>query len=484
MKLFGARTFLSAALRRSLRASMHTALATGFLAAGAASIQGAPLTAPRTLHHSQGAESHLVHHRTTAHSTSSHSTTAHSSTAHTTAGVHSAATRAGSAAAAAGRQARLAPRGPATAVARRASLTSHRRRFYERFTASSFADGDIFAGDVTAGEDPVVRQAAIDALDGMNGTAVVIDPSNGRILAMVNQKLALSPGAEPCSTIKITVAMAALSEGIVQRDTMVKLPGFRMNMTQALAKSNNLYFEELGRELGFERVRHYANQFGLGELAGYNIDGEQLGVYPDKELSAAEGGVGRMCSFGQGVSLTPLQLGAYVAALANGGTLYYLQHPTSLEEEAAFQPRVKRTLDIAKYVPDLQEGMAGAVEYGTARRLSATFHDFPVFGKTGTCSDNGTRFGWFASFSSSPQGNLVTVFFLEGGRPTFGPRAAELTGAFYKNLWDRNYFANKGLQEAKSAAPATGITPAIQTVVERLPAAQAAAQGAPTQTPQ
>ena len=102
---------------------------------------------------------------------------------------------------------------------------SHRRRhrYYERFTASSFASGDIFADDVTAGEDPVVRQAAIDALGDMNGTAVVIDPSNGRILAMVNQKLALSPGAEPCSTIKITVAMAALSEGLVTRDTPVQL---------------------------------------------------------------------------------------------------------------------------------------------------------------------------------------------------------------------------------------------------------------------
>ena len=71
---------------------------------------------------------------------------------------------------------------------------SRRHRYYERFTASSFANGDIFADDVTAGEDPVVRQAAIDALGDMNGTAVVIDPSNGRILAMVNQKLALSPG--------------------------------------------------------------------------------------------------------------------------------------------------------------------------------------------------------------------------------------------------------------------------------------------------
>ncbi len=321
----------------------------------------------------------------------------------------------------------------------------------ERFTASSFAGADQFAGDITTGEDPVVRQAAIDALGDMNGTAVVIDPSNGRILAMVNQKLALSPGAEPCSTIKITVAMAALSEGIVTRDTMVQLPGFRMNMTQALAKSNNLYFEELGRELGFERVKHYANEFGLGELAGWHIDGEQLGTYPDQAIPAAEGGVGKMCSFGQGVSMTPLQLGAYVAALANGGTLYYLQHPTSTVEVAEFTPHVKRTLDIAKYVPELQDGMAGAVEYGTARRLRASFTELPVFGKTGTCSNNGTRFGWFASFSEAPQGSLVTVFFLEGGRPTFGPRAAELTGAFYRNLWDHNYFINKPVQATASA---------------------------------
>jgi membrane carboxypeptidase/penicillin-binding protein len=404
----------------------------------------AGLDAPHSLHHARSGESHLsdAHRRHTAgHSSASHSAASHAGSAAHGTSTHTAAARS-----------HLSSSG-AKATTRRASLHSRRHHSYERFTASSFAKGDIFADDVTAGEDPVVRQAAIDALDGMNGTAVVIDPSNGRILAMVNQKLALSPGAEPCSTIKITVAMAALSEGLVTRDTMVQLPGFRMNMTDALAKSNNLYFEELGRELGFERVRHYANQFGLGELAGYHIDGEQLGVYPDKELPAAEGGVGKMCSFGQGVSLTPLQLGAYVAALANGGTLYYLQHPTTQADAANIQPKVKRTLDIAKYVPDLQDGMAGAVEYGTARRLRANFNALPVFGKTGTCSDKGTRFGWFASYSESPQGSLVTVFFLEGGRPTFGPRAAELTGAFYKNLWDRNYFANRVQQEA-TAAPA------------------------------
>ena len=350
------------------------------------------------------------------------------------------------------RAAAPAPHGKA--ALRQSALLARRHGFGERFTGNSFADGDIYAGDVTAGEDPVVRQAALDAMGDMNGTAVVINPATGRILAMVNQKLALSPGAEPCSTIKLTVALAAISEGIVTRDTPVKLPGFHMDMTTALAKSNNLYFEELGRELGFERVRHYATQFGLGELAGYNISGEQLGRYPDQPIPESEGGVARMCSFGQGVSLTPLQLGAFVAAIANGGTLYYLQHPTTTEEAAAFQPKVKRTLNISKYLPDLEDGMAGAVEYGTARRLRANFSELPVFGKTGTCSDSGTRFGWFASYSHSPQGDLVTVFFLEGGRPTFGPRAAELTGEFYKNLWDHDYFGIKNQQATSTPAVA------------------------------
>jgi len=162
-------------------------------------------------------------------------------------------------------------------------------RFAERFTGNSFSDADALTyGDITQGEDPVVRAAAIEALGNMNGTALAIDPSSGRILAMVNQKLALSPGAEPCSTIKLSVALAALEEGIVTRDTPVNLGGgYHLTLTEALAHSNNLYFETLCRSLGFERVKHYANQFGLGELSGYNIQGEQLGAYPDHELPAA-----------------------------------------------------------------------------------------------------------------------------------------------------------------------------------------------------
>ena len=290
----------------------------------------------------------------------------------------------------------------------------------------------------------MVREAAIEALGNMNGTAVAIDPSTGRILAMVNQKLALSRGAEPCSTIKLSVALAALEEGIVRKDTPVNLGGhYHMTMTDALAKSNNLYFETLGRALGFERVKHYANEFGLGELAGYNIQGEQLGVYPDEELPAKLGGVGRMCSFGESVSMTPLQLGALVSAIANGGTLYYLQHPETQMDIENFTPKVKRTLNIAPLIPEILDGMEAAVDYGTARSLRANFSEFPVMGKTGTCSNEGTRFGWFASFADTPNGRIVTVFFLEGGRPTFGPKAAELTGQFYRALWDKSFFTPK-----------------------------------------
>jgi cell division protein FtsI/penicillin-binding protein 2 len=318
-----------------------------------------------------------------------------------------------------------------------------RAHYYgERFTASSFLS-DPEAGDNSAGEDPVVREAAISALGNINGTVVAIDPSNGRILAMVNQKLALSSGAQPCSTIKVSVALAALSEGIVTKDTQVDLGGWKLDMNHALAHSNNQYFEALGRRLGFQKVSYYAHQFGLGELAGWNIEGEHLGVYPSEELPASLGGVGKMCSFGESVSMTPLQLGSLMAAIANGGTLYYLQHPQSAAQVTSFQPKVKRYLDIAPLIPEVGVGMLGATQFGTAKSLRTNFTSEQVLGKTGTCSNAGTRFGWFGSFANSRYGRIVVVIFLHGDRSVHGPKAAELAGHFYRTLDEHNYFAGK-----------------------------------------
>src|SRR5229473_562760 len=324
---------------------------------------------------------------------------------------------------------------------RNASLRVRRHRYYEHFTANSFAE-NVTDGDTTVGEDPIVRQAALDALGNMNGTVVAIDPTSGRILAMVNQKLALSEGAQPCSTIKVAVALAGLNEKVITREESIALGGrSHMSLTQALAHSNNAYFETVGRRLGFTKVSYYAHQFGLGELAGYGIDGEHLGTFPTHELDASLGGVGKMCSFGESISMTPLQLGALVSAVANGGTLYYLQHPTSVDQVISFESRVKRQLDIGPLVPEIAEGMTGAVQYGTARSLRLNFSEEQILGKTGTCSKDGTRFGWFTSYANTQYGHIVTVIFLRGGRPTYGPKAAEITGKFYRNLYDHNFFA-------------------------------------------
>ena len=337
-----------------------------------------------------------------------------------------------------------------------AANTKHKgkkTKYYERFYASSFANDQI-DGDLTTGEDPVVRAAAIDALGNMNGTVVSIDPDSGRILAMVNQKLALSAGAQPCSTIKVAVALAGLSENLITKDAEIPLSKYwRMDLTTALARSNNAYFAAVGQKLGFERVSYYAHQFGLGELAGWQIPGEHLGTFPAVELDPRLGGIGKMCSFGESISLTPLQLGALMAAVANGGTLYYLQHPTTSDEIANFTPKVKRKLDIGSVIPEISDGLSGAVEYGTARFLRTNFVEEPVLGKTGTCSKDGTRYGWFASYANTEFGRIVTVIFLEGGRPTFGPKAAELAGHFYRNLYDHDYFAVKA-SSVPARAPA------------------------------
>ena len=80
---------------------------------------------------------------------------------------------------------------------------------------------------------------------------VVADPSTGRILTIVNQKLALQGAYEPCSTIKIVAALAGLSEGIINQDTSLQLTRRHpVDLTEALAHSINAYFASIGEKAG------------------------------------------------------------------------------------------------------------------------------------------------------------------------------------------------------------------------------------------
>lgn len=339
------------------------------------------------------------------------------------------------------------------ATSGKATANRRRGRAYLRSTAYSrgtslIKDGpwleptfaDSSQGDWTAGEDPVVRKAAEEALGPYNGSVVVADPYTGRILALVNQKLALKSGFQPCSTIKVVAGLAALSEGIIDRETMVPVARrAQQNLTWALAVSNNAYFAHLGEKLGFDRISYYARLFGLGERAGLNIEGEQPGLLP---TTPPPGGLGLMTSFGHGISLTPLELTALLSMVANGGTLYYLQHPRTTGDIEHFVPRVKRKLEVTQHIEQMKPGMMGAVEYGTARRAGYQSNDL-IFGKTGTCTDERTptHLGWFGSFNDVGRNKLVVVVLLTGGRPVNGPVASGVAGAVYKNLGEVDYFS-------------------------------------------
>ena len=327
-------------------------------------------------------------------------------------------------------------------AAGKSAVRSTRRSLASRYRGvPTFADSS--SADITAFDDPIVREAAVEALGRYNGAVVAVDPNTGRILTIVNQKIAFGDGYIPCSTIKPAIAIAALEENVITRDTMLKVGRRKyMNLTEAMAHSNNTFFEELGRRMGFETVSKYARLLGIGELAGYNLPEEHPGAFP--AVPPAYGGVGRMSSYGEGIQITPLQLASLAAAFANGGTLYYLQYPRTEEEKESFTPRVKRELNIAPILPEIREGMLAAVLYGTGKSSFDRGGDEMPLGKTGTCDDhtNPSRIGWFVSYADETHPKIALAVLLRGNtRRVKGPTAAQVAGHIYRNLRQQNYFA-------------------------------------------
>src|SRR5450432_2817737 len=345
---------------------------------------------------------------------------------------------------------------------RRVSTGKNRKPVFRRLPPPV----DPTFGDNVDGDDLTVRRAAADALGTIPGSVVVVEPGTGRILSMVNQKLALTTGFIPCSTVKLVTALAALTENVVSRDTNIYTSRYTSyNLTQALAHSNNQYFNILGTRLGFDRVRHYAEMLGLGETAGLRIAGEQPGVLPAQ--APKYGGVGMMTSFGTGISMTPLEMAALLSAIANGGTLYYLQYPRTQEEIDQFTPKVKHALELAPNgIADIKMGMRGAVDFGTARRAGYDPAE-PILGKTGTCTDvqSANKMGWFGSFNEVGAHQLVVVVMLTGSRGyVSGPIASGVAGSIYKRLSAQRYFVADNTPPKKSdlteIVPATPYTAA------------------------
>lgn len=291
----------------------------------------------------------------------------------------------------------------------------------------------MIARDNLAGEDPQVRQVAINALGNHAGTVVVMDPMTGKVYSMVNQEWAARRGFKPCSTIKLVTGVAGLSENIIPDSEFTSVSaGRNQDLTSALAHSDNPYFERVGSNLGFDKMIHYARELGLGEKTGANVPFEFSGRLPEMKPGFA---LHRMFSYADGFEVTPLQLGTLVSAMANGGKLLV---PQVLENQdaAKFKPKVRRKLDIdGSVLQRMIPGMIGSVNYGSGRKAYDPLQT--VAGKTGTCNGgNGSWVGLFTSYAPLANPKLAVVV-ITRGTDAHRHLPAAVAGQIYRDLHQR-----------------------------------------------
>ncbi len=291
----------------------------------------------------------------------------------------------------------------------------------------------MIARDNLAGEDMEVRRVAVNALGRHAGTVVVMDPITGKVYSMVNQEWAARRGFKPCSTIKLVTGVAGLSENLIPATEFTTVSErYKTELTGALARSDNPYFERVGANLGFDKMVHYARELGLGEKTGANVPFEFAGRLPELTPNFVQR---RMFSYADGFEVTALQLGTLVSAMANGGKLMVPQVVES-HEAAKFKPKVRRKLEIdGSVLQRMVPGMIGAVNYGSGRKAYDPLQT--VAGKTGTCNGgNGSWVGLFTSYAPLANPRLAVVV-ITRGTDAHRHLPAAVAGQIYRDLHNR-----------------------------------------------
>jgi penicillin-binding protein 2 len=291
---------------------------------------------------------------------------------------------------------------------------------------------DDIAKDSTVGEDLEVRRAAVNALGHHAGTVVVMDPKSGRVYTVVNQEWALRRGFKPCSTIKLVTGVAGISEKIIQPTEEVNYGNYSLNLTEALAHSNNTYFQRVGGEVGFDKMVSYAREMGLGERTGINYANESAGKVP---LFKSGYAVNHMSSHGDDFEVTAIQLASLVSAMSNGGKLLTPHVPRTVEENDKFKSETRRRINISRETLDrMLPGMIGAVNYGSGRK--AYRPEQTVAGKTGTCIGQGAWLGLFTSYAPVADPKLAVVV-ITRGTDAHNHLPAAVAGDIYRALSPR-----------------------------------------------
>lgn len=322
------------------------------------------------------------------------------------------------------RQAALAEQRRREQAAREARA---RKLAFERGLKTESAANII--NDVTSGEDLRLRQVAINALGDRAGTVVVMEAKTGRILTMVNQDWAIRHTFKPCSTIKLVTGVAGIQENLISNDGSIIGDSMRMTLDDALAYSNNVYFQRIGVKMGNQKMIDYARRLGLGARTGINAEGENPGRLPHNNSNA------RIYSHADDFAVTPLQLAVMVTAITNGGNRIVPQMNRVQTETVSFKSIYRDEIGLPyNNVQGVIPGMIGASEYGTARR--GMNQSFGVAGKTGSCIGDGTWVGLFASVApvEDPRYSVVVI---TRGETERGRIAAGIASQIYNAIGEQ-----------------------------------------------
>lgn len=332
---------------------------------------------------------------------------------------------------------------------------------------------------------------AIEKFQADSGSAIVMDPQTGEILAMANEpsfdlnefnKVPVENHSiftnesiagiwEPGSVIKPIIIAAALDSGSIDENYQGNYSNFvvvqgheihtatdkafgKETVTQVLENSDNVAMVDIGNKVGNSKMRDYLVKFGFGEKLGFDLKGEASGkllaLKDWRDINRAT------MSFGQGISVTPIQMASAYGVIANGGKLV-VPHVVKEVRRAdgkvdSYSPNIKGDVISKDTTQKVTKMLVSVVERGHGKKAAVS--GYSVAGKTGTAQipkpDGGyeedKHIGSFAGFvpASNPKfvilvklDNPKTVEFAESSAaPTFSEIASFLL-SYYRVQPDR-----------------------------------------------
>lgn len=345
-----------------------------------------------------------------------------------------------------------------------------------------------------AAEDAIKEQMITLGSSGSFATgasAVAMDPQTGAILAMVSwpsydsnhfsqgisakewnslitnpnhpmQNRTISSMYPPGSTFKVITGAAALEAHVMTPSEQIYDSGKHwvidkrnaqgeafgwIDFYQAMAKSDNVYFYEMGRRLGIDRLAAMSRAFGLGKKTGIDLPGETEGNVASEEYKREvfnqDWYLGETfdAAIGQSYTLvTPLQMAVVYSAIANGGYRYRPYLVTRIDNFDGtplkiYSPEVMGTVPISKTTLEtIQDSILGVMKKeGTGGFLFADY-PIPIAGKSGTAETNGIDNGWFIAYAPYDKPEIVVVVMFEHsgfGADSAAPVVKKMMDAYF-----------------------------------------------------